>query len=75
MSVTFDQDLYISEFFNFDRFGEIVLSTDRQYQPTQVAEPGSAAAEAMAEANSLSRITLDDGRNSSEPGSGYPPQR
>ncbi|MGA7270596.1 MAG: ExeM/NucH family extracellular endonuclease, partial [Acidimicrobiia bacterium] len=67
MSVTFDQDLYISEFFNFDRFGEIVLSTDRQYQPTQVAEPGSAEAEAIAQANSLSRITLDDGRNSQNP--------
>ncbi len=41
MLVSFDQDLFISEYFNFDRFNEIVLSTDRQYQGTQVAAPGA----------------------------------
>ena len=66
MLVSFDQDLYISEYFNFDRFGEIVLTTDRQYQGTQVAAPG-APANAVAAANALARITLDDGRNSSNP--------
>jgi uncharacterized protein len=66
MLVTFPQELYISEFFNFDRFGEIVLTTDRQYQGTQVAEPGPAA-NAVAEMNRLSRITLDDGLNSQNP--------
>jgi predicted extracellular nuclease len=63
MLVTFPQDLYISEFFNFDRFGEIVLTTTRQYQPSQVAEPGSAPAFAVATANAANRITLDDNRN------------
>lgn len=66
MLVTFPQDLYISEFFNFDRFGEIVLTTDRQYQGTHVAEPGSAA-NAVAAANELSSVMLDDGRDSSNP--------
>jgi predicted extracellular nuclease len=66
MLVTFPQDLYISEFFNFDRFGEIVLTTGRQYQGTHVALPGSAA-NAVAEANDLARIMLDDGRDSSNP--------
>lgn len=61
MLVTFEQDLYISEFFNFDRYGEIVLSTERQYQPTATFDPGSPEAAAMAEANNLARITLDDG--------------
>lgn len=66
MLVTFPQDLYISEFFNFDRFGEIVLTTDRQYQGTHVAEPG-AAANAVTAANELARITLDDTRTSQNP--------
>jgi predicted extracellular nuclease len=67
MLVTFPQTLTISEFFNFDRFGEIVLTTDRQFQPTNVAEPGSAEALAIAAANPLARITLDDGRSSQNP--------
>jgi predicted extracellular nuclease len=67
MLVTFEQDLYISEYFNFDRFGEIVLTTARQFQPTQVADPGSAGADAVAATNLLSRITLDDGRSRQNP--------
>ena len=35
------QDLVISEYFNFDRFGEIVLSSERHLQPTAEFEPGS----------------------------------
>jgi uncharacterized protein len=67
MLVTIPQALYISEYFNFDRFGEIVLTTDRQFQPTAVYDPGSSEAAALALANSLSRITLDDGRSSQNP--------
>lgn len=66
MLVTFPQSLTIAEFFNFDRFGEIVLSTDRQYTPTAVVEPGPDAV-ALAAAQSLARITLDDGRSSQNP--------
>ncbi|MEX2323373.1 MAG: ExeM/NucH family extracellular endonuclease [Acidimicrobiia bacterium] len=67
MLVTFPQTLYISEFFNFDRFGEIVVTTERQYQPSQIAEPGSAKAFAIQEANAANRITIDDNRTSSNP--------
>jgi predicted extracellular nuclease len=67
MAVTFPQALYISEYFNFDRFGEVVLTTDRQFQPTAVYEPGSTDASNLALANSLSRITLDDGRSNQNP--------
>ncbi len=67
MLVTFPQELYISEYFNFDRFGEIVLSAERQFQPTAVAEPGSPEAEAIAQANALGRIMLDDARNTENP--------
>jgi len=67
MYVTFPQSLYISEYFNFDRFGEIVLTADRQFQPTATYEPGSSEAAALAAANALGRITLDDGRTASNP--------
>jgi predicted extracellular nuclease len=67
MRVTFPQDLAILEFFNFGRFGEIVIGTDRQFQPTAVFEPGSAQAEALLAENRASRITLDDGRGSQNP--------
>ena len=67
MSVRLPQTLTISEFFNYDRFGEIVLSTERQFQPTALFEPGSAEANQLAAANALSRITLDDGRTSQNP--------
>ncbi|HSJ33550.1 MAG TPA: lamin tail domain-containing protein, partial [Acidimicrobiia bacterium] len=67
MRVVFEQDLAISEFFNFDRYGEIVLSTERQFQPTAVYEPGSPEAAALADFNERSRITLDDGRTAENP--------
>ena len=67
MRVTFPQSLFISEYFNFDRFGEIVLTTDRQFQPTAIFEPGSPEAAQRAQDNRLSRITLDDGRSAQNP--------
>src|SRR5690606_16515441 len=67
MLVTFTQTLTISEYFNFDRFGEIVLTDERQFQPTAVAEPGSTEAGQIAARNARNRITLDDGRGSQNP--------
>ncbi|MFP3915375.1 MAG: ExeM/NucH family extracellular endonuclease [Actinomycetota bacterium] len=67
MRVTFPQDLTISEYFNFDRFGEIVLTDGRQFQPTAVLEPGSDEAAALADLHQRSRITLDDGRTTQNP--------
>ena len=40
MSVFFPQALVISEYFNFDRFGEMVLTVERAAQPTAVFAPG-----------------------------------
>jgi predicted extracellular nuclease len=67
MAVTFPQALYISEFFNFDRFGEIVLTTDRRFQPTATFEPGSSAVTQAMQDFLLNRITLDDGRGNQNP--------
>jgi predicted extracellular nuclease len=67
MSVQLQQALYISEYFNFDRFGEIVLSSTRAMQPTAVFAPGSVDAINLADENVHSRITLDDGRTNQNP--------
>ena len=66
MLVTFPQTLIISEYFNFDRYGEIVLTSSRHMTPTALVEPG-APAQAEAAAYLLDRITLDDGRTSQNP--------
>lgn len=65
MLVRLSQSLVISEYFNYDRFGELVLALplageSRPFTPTSIVEPG-APAQARALANSLRRITLDDG--------------
>jgi len=66
MSVSLSQTLVIAEYFNFDRFGEIVLSSTRLLQPTAEFEPGSDAIDA-GQQNALDRITLDDGRSNQNP--------
>ena len=72
MLVTFPQALVISEYFNYDRYGEMVLGLpmdgqSRLYTPTAVVEPGADAID-LALQNSLRRITLDDGLTSQNPG-------
>jgi predicted extracellular nuclease len=71
MRVSFSQSLVISEYFNYDRFGELVLALpltgeSRAFTPTSIDEPGAPAL-ARAQANSLRRITLDDGLNTQNP--------
>ncbi|MBN2044133.1 MAG: ExeM/NucH family extracellular endonuclease [Anaerolineales bacterium] len=66
MLVTFPQELVISEYFNFDRYGEIVLTSERHLTPTAEFEPG---VDSIAAANAflLDKITLDDGRTNQNP--------
>ena len=71
MLVEFPQSLVIAEYFNYDRFGEIVLAQplvgeSRPYSGTAIDEPG-AAANARTAANLLSRITLDDVQSAQNP--------
>lgn len=71
MLVRFPQSLTISEYFNYDRFGEIVLALpledlDRPFQPTSYLQPGAEAAEVQ-QAIISRRITLDDGRSMQNP--------
>ncbi|MBE0411000.1 MAG: ExeM/NucH family extracellular endonuclease [Anaerolineales bacterium] len=66
MLVTFPQALVISEYYNFGRFGEIVLTSERHITPTAMYAPGPDAI-AAAQAYLLDRITLDDGSNVQNP--------
>ena len=63
--------MVIAEYFNYDRFGEIVLALPLDGEPrpftgTALDEPG-AAANARTLANSLRRITLDDAQSAQNP--------
>jgi len=82
MLITLVDELVISEAFNYDRFGEVVLAEpldglDRQYTPTAVVDPGPEAQALLAE-YALRRITVDDlsGRQNPtsipHPGNGEP---
>jgi predicted extracellular nuclease len=71
MYVQFTQSLVISEYFNYDQFGEIVLALPlpgetRAFSGTAIDAPGTAAT-ARTAANLLRRITLDDGNGNSNP--------
>jgi len=67
MLVTFPQPLVISEYFNFDRFGEIVLTSTRHLTPTAEFEPGSPEQQQAVQDYLLDKITLDDGRGNQNP--------
>jgi hypothetical protein len=67
MLVTYPQALVISEYFEFDRYGSIVLTSKRNLTPTAQFEPGSAEYIAAVQANLLDRNTLDDARTSQNP--------
>ncbi len=71
MYVRLPQNLVIAEYFNYDRFGEIVLALPldgetRPFTGTAIDEPG-APANARTLANSLRRITLDDANSAQNP--------
>jgi predicted extracellular nuclease len=67
MQVVFGQVLYVTEFFQLGRFGQVVVSAnDRLDQPTQVAAPGAPAA-ALQAANDLNRLIIDDALQTQNP--------
>lgn len=67
MLVTFPQDLVIAEYFNFDRYGEIVLTTNRFMTFTAAYEPSVENYAAYADMYKVHKITLDDGRTVQNP--------
>jgi hypothetical protein len=65
MLVRLPQTLTVTENYNLGRFGEVEVSSPggRLLQPTQVAAPGAPAL-AVAAANALDRLIIDDANNS-----------
>ena len=67
MLVRLPQTLYVTEFFQLGRFGQVVLSSGaRLRQPTNVVAPGAPALALQAE-NNLNRIILDDALQNQNP--------
>lgn len=66
MLVTFSQSLVVTENYGLGRYAEVVLASERLWNPTNITTPG-ASANAMQAANNLKRITLDDGSTVQNP--------
>lgn len=56
------QDLVVTDVFNAVRFGEIYVSSERLFQPTQVVAPGEPS-RALQAANDRDRIIIDNARS------------
>ena len=59
--------LTITNNFGLGRFGELVLSDGRLFNPNNVTLPGSAENAALVAQNALNSIVLDDGSNQQNP--------
>lgn len=59
MLVSFSEPLTVNDTFTLGRFGELTLANGRRFTPTQVVTPGAEAI-ALAAAQQLNRIILDD---------------
>lgn len=58
------QDLVVTDVFNAVRFGEIYVSSERLFQPTQVVAPGEPSRELQA-ANDRDRLIIDNAKTGS----------
>jgi len=67
MLVSASQALVVTDNFTLGRFGQVTLSTERLFTPTNVFAPGSDAAIELEAANTLNRILLDDGDSTQNP--------
>lgn len=71
MKVRLTERLTVTDNYGLGRYNELSLSSERLYQPTQIALPGDAAKAVMA-ANSLNKLVLDDGSNQQNKDTVYP---
>jgi predicted extracellular nuclease/endonuclease I len=67
MLVFTSQALVVTDNFTLGRFGQVTLSTERLFIPTNVFAPGSDEAIALEASNTLNRIMLDDGDSTQNP--------
>lgn len=66
MLVTVPQTMMVTEHFNLGRFHEVVLASERLFQPTHLVAPGEAVQIIQAQ-NDLKRIILDDASSVQNP--------
>ncbi|WP_162824639.1 ExeM/NucH family extracellular endonuclease [Saccharospirillum mangrovi] len=66
MRVSFNQILTVNEVYQLGRYGEFMIGNGRRYIPTEVAAPGAPAI-AVAEANALNALLVEDGISSQNP--------
>jgi len=68
MRVRIDAPLTVTGTDGVDRYGELAVSFDgRQWQPSEIARPGSPEHAALADRNARQRLLLDDGSNKRDP--------
>ncbi|WP_163130818.1 ExeM/NucH family extracellular endonuclease [Agarivorans sp. Alg241-V36] len=67
MRVVLPQTLHATPAYTFNRYGETVLSLGKRFKSTQVHPANTPEAEALAQANQLNRLVLDDGLSSQNP--------
>ena len=60
MLVTSNENWVISNIYPYSDFGEIWVSTERLFNPTQLYAPGSQEAADLATANGLNKLIIDD---------------
>ncbi|MBK8135368.1 MAG: ExeM/NucH family extracellular endonuclease [Chloroflexi bacterium] len=58
--------LVLTEMFALGQFGEIVVASERMFQPTNIVEPGAPALAQQA-LNDRSKLLISDGRNGTPP--------
>ncbi len=66
MLITIPQTMVATENFNLGRFHEVVIASERLFQPTHLAAPGASAL-AIQDSNNLKRVILDDGSTQQNP--------
>lgn len=66
MRVNFPQPLFVTDTYNYGRYGQLGLASERLFNPTQVATPGEAA-QAVKLLNQSKSIVLDDGDTNQNP--------
>jgi predicted extracellular nuclease/endonuclease I len=67
MLVSASSELVVTDNYSLGRYGEVALAPERLFVPTNLYVAGSPEAIALAAKNALSKITLDDGMNGSNP--------
>jgi len=67
MLVSASSELVVTDNYSLGRYGEVALAPERLFVPTNLHVAGSPEAIALAAKNALSKITLDDGMNGSNP--------